>query len=214
MADRFKALPTWAQYSLAIFAILVVIGAASGGGSEDADDDSPAASTTSPPAETREASGGNAPEPAPAPEPPDTGRMSEGEFEEFRADAADFREEARVYVDLLSSECAFLLSGGDVKAFVDCEEDAFDGVIGSYAVADENWTERDADVAKKCRVRLKAAVEGLNNYADALTGTHNLAKRGQIDSELTGAVAGELIGRRLVSFNKRVDTVERDCAPK
>lgn len=146
---------------------------------------------------------------------PDTGRMSTGEFDSLRADLQTFTDEVSAYGTALAGKCATIATAGQAAEFFNCEEDAFDGVIGSYSIADDNLKSLRTATAKTCRKRVTSMKVSLNNYADAVAGTHKLFADGTLatgdPSGLLGEAATTLITTRGASFAKRVKATMTSC---
>lgn len=132
-----------------IFVLIVVLVALMDSGGDEAAPTPPALGAEPPAAE-----------PSPT-EPPDTGRMSEGEFATFT------RYHEKLIAETLewsegAGPCATIGQTGDLAGFRDCIEEAWSGFEDAALLAHSNAQETLNVVAKTCRKRLQKYAQVTN----------------------------------------------------
>lgn len=80
-------------------------------------------------------------------------------------------------------------------------------------IADSSMKELRGDVGRRCRTRLRQTITAFNGFADVVVGTHDLAQKGQLSSELVGQAAGRLLGERRKAYNRRYEQTLAACTP-
>lgn len=202
------------QYGLVIGAIVAVliIGAGLSGGADDKGTTGANTTAALTQAETQDADKQTAA--TTAPELPDTGRMSSGEYQQYKDAHERFVSEVTDYGDGLGGKCSAILSAGQQAEFFDCEKDAFDGVLGAYATTDDYYKQVLGDVAKRCRASLALTIRRYNAYADAIVGTHDqLANQGAAEVTVIAAALTELLSKRAKAYVHRYRATARACSP-
>lgn len=191
-ARRRKRILLWtAAGILGLVALIGAVAALGGGsdkGSEEGAANPPAQSAPPPPAE-----------PAPEPVPEDTGRMSEGEFEEFRNAQQEVAEESQQFADG-AQKCAVIGQTGDLPEFSRCIDDAWSGFTSKAQYAYFIAGEQMSNTAKQCQTALRSYRTVLANYQATLDVAHKYASNLQID--LMGAAFNRVPAatRRYVKF--------------
>lgn len=131
---------------LALFVAGACVLAACGGSSSDQEAATPTTAVTS-----------TATVPDPAPQPVDTGRMSQGEWESARRSIFDVNGEIKDFRDKLSGRCSALFTAGDIAAALECTDDAYDGIEGAFLLAGDELRGLQDDTGKRCRRSLRIA---------------------------------------------------------
>lgn len=146
------------------------------------------------------------------PKPPDTGRMSEDEYDRFKRAHQRFVSEVTQYGEGLSGKCAAILSAGQAAEFLDCENSAFDGMAGAFGGI-ETWEDLQDDVAKTCLASLRTSTKAFSDYADAIFATHDLASRGQLSAPLLIEAQTRFVAGRRDRYLKRYRLTSSSCSP-
>jgi len=137
---RLKGWQRWTVIGAGILIVIAIIASAAGGGG----DDEPAAAET--PAQEQPAAKAT-PDSA---SDGDTGRMSQGEWEQARDAVFDVNGEIQDYRDQVSGRCATIIRGLEVSAALECIDDAYSGVEDKVGFAVFTLNELKDDVAKQC----------------------------------------------------------------
>lgn len=180
--------------------VLTIIGAVAGGG--DKSDDKPAAAPTTTTTAATTAK----------PDPPDTGRMSSGEYDDLLGVTSRYRQEVADFGERLGGKCATLASVGELAALSDCVNDAYDGVEDTYIAADVTYTELIDATAKTCKVRVTTLERRLRQMQGTLEAVHKSAE----NLQLTGAtanVAGRYLRARSARFMSDYRRARASCLP-
>jgi hypothetical protein len=112
---------------------------------------------------------------------PDTGRMSESEYNLFDTYHQDVVDESLQWTQGYQP-CAVIGQSGDLAGFRDCVEEAWDGTEGALLLAYGYADETLADTAKKCRKALRKYRNVLDTYYQASVAAHDAANALDFDA--------------------------------
>lgn len=216
MREKWAGMKVWKKTVAIVGAfvvVVIIIGAIAGGGGED---DQVAVQPTPDPVETPATEPtpdpDPPPDPAPAPEPADTGRMSQGEWEEARAAIFDVNGELRDYTEKVAGECGLIVGAGQVAEALDCIDDAYDGVEGSMGLTYSRLDDLRDDVGAQC---LRSLTRARNVVDRPLYRAAQASKRAldSLDSGAITATVRNLTRQRAVWADASGDALEF-CAPE
>lgn len=143
---------------------------------------------------------------------PDTGRMSQGEWETARDAVNDINGEMRDYTDTVGGRCATILSAGEASEGLKCLDDAFEGVEGSAGLTTEKLRGLIDDTARTCRKRVRRAANRLNRpLFQALGVSRKAFDTG--DAEVVALALEELLKQRRLWGDASGDMLQA-CAPE
>ncbi len=151
-------------------------------------------------------------EAAAKPEPPDTGRLSGGEYDTLKRSTTKFNMEAGEFGDGIG-KCGVIASAGQLAEASSCIGDAFDGWDGAAALAYADYTDLIDASAKKCRTSLRRLRKTMDAYYSISEGLKKQAENLQLDGETAELLAPEVKKRRGAFNSRRGDAYSR-CAPK
>lgn len=144
------------------------------------------------------------------PDPPDTGRMSGGEYDSYQSVVSRFNDAAIKFTGQVSGKCTVLASAGQLAEFSNCVKDADDNLEGKAVNAYQTLGDLVAATAKTCRQDVRRARSRLDAYYTSLS---SAKKAGQnLDAE-TYAAASKLGTQRAIRFARANRNVLRHCSP-
>lgn len=197
----------WVVYGFAALMCIGFISMLSGG-----DDGEPTAGGVAP--EFTQPEEGFTPpaEPEPVAEPVDTGRMSQGEWEEFRDSVMRTRGEFNDGTRRLAGECVAILSAGQIAEGLDCARDSMDGLDVDLTRVVLTAERLQDDVARTCRTSVDRVVRvGEGRMLEAV-----LVMQRSVDTGDVGVM--ELAAREFASARVKWDDATGDtlvlCAPE
>jgi hypothetical protein len=171
----------------AVFLFLIILGALLP--SPDDGEKKKEAISPPPPAQQQQPRPPPAEPPPPPPPPPaadrDTGRMSDGEFQQFRDAQADVLSESQQFNDGVQ-KCAVIGQSGDLAEFSRCMDDAWSGFTSKAQYAYYVTGQLIPNTAKKCRANLRSYRAVLSDYDATLDVAHKTASNLQFE-EMTAA---------------------------
>ena len=173
---RIQTRPKWAQivsWIVVAFVALGIIGSATGGSDQSS---SPSTST---PTSTSAPTGVSSAPTSTASQPVDTGRMSDGEYQQF-TDAVDGVQSETNQFATGAHKCGVIASTGDLAAFSSCMDDAYSGFNDKAVFASSQVQDLEGNVAKQCLIHLRRYSRRLDGLAGVTKLVHDAGANLQV----------------------------------